>query len=108
MAPRTLDPVHHTDTPSGQGAGRYNVILLDDDEHTYEYVTEMLMRLFHLTRADSYERACEVDRFGRSVVYTCPLEQAELKRDQICAYGRDWRLAASNCSMAAMLEPARV
>ena len=34
----------------------------------------------------------EVDRQGRTVLITCELAEAEFGRDQIHAYGRDWRL----------------
>ena len=34
--------------------------------------------------------ACEVDTTGRVIVDTTTKERAELKRDQIHAYGPDW------------------
>ena len=33
-------------------------------------------------------------------------ERAELKRDQISAFGRDWRIARCEGSMSAIIEPA--
>ncbi|MGE0479818.1 MAG: ATP-dependent Clp protease adaptor ClpS [Phycisphaerae bacterium] len=92
--------------PKSKPAPRWNVILLDDDEHTYEYVIDMLTRLFSHPRAVAYEKACEVDRTGRVIVETTHLERAELKRDQIHAYGADPRLERSSGSMHAVLEPA--
>lgn len=50
--------------------------------------------------------ACEVDTSGRVIVETTVLERAEFKRDQIGAYGPDWRLAKSHGSMRARLERA--
>lgn len=84
----------------------WRVVLLDDDEHTYAYVIEMLCRLFQLPEERAYQLACEVDRNGRVVVETTYLERAEFKRDQIHAYGADWRLERSSGSMTALLEPA--
>ena len=46
------------------------------------------------------ERAC-----GRTVLITCELAQAEFARDQIQAYGPDWRLVRSKGSMTALIEP---
>ncbi len=84
----------------------YNVILLDDDEHTYEYVIEMLQKLFAFSEADAWSHAVEVDTTGRTLVLTCELEQAEFGRDQIHAYGADWRMPQSKGSMSAIVEPA--
>lgn len=84
----------------------YNVVLLDDDEHTYDYVIEMLQKLFLMSQADAFRHAVEVDTTGRTVVMTCELAQAEFGRDQIHGYGADWRMANSKGSMSAIVEPA--
>ena len=85
---------------------RYHVVLLDDVEHTYEYVVEMLMALFRHARERAWNMAREVDQRGRSKVFTTNREQAEHKRSQIHSYGADWRLAQSKGSMAAVVEQA--
>jgi ATP-dependent Clp protease adaptor protein ClpS len=84
----------------------WHVVLLDDDDHTYDYVVEMLIALFHHDPRAAYEMACAVDAGGLAVVDTTVLERAEFKRDQIHAYGRDWRLEQSAGSMRARLERA--
>lgn len=84
----------------------YHVVLLDDDDHTYEYVIEMLMALFGHGMEKAYAMAVEVDRRGRVVVETTHRERAELKRDQILAYGPDWRIEHCKGSMSAVVEPA--
>jgi len=83
----------------------YNVVLLDDDEHSYDYVVEMLERLFALSLDDAWNRAVEVDSTGRTIVITCELPQAEFGRDQIHAFGADWRMPQSKGSMSAVVEP---
>ncbi len=83
----------------------YNVVLLDDDEHTYDYVVEMLQKLFALSAADAWNRAVEVDSTGRTIVMTCELPQAEFGRDQIHGFGADWRMPKSKGSMSAVVEP---
>lgn len=85
----------------------YNVVLLDDDEHTYEYVIEMLQKLFAYSTGDAFQHAVEVDKTGRTVVITCELAQAEYGREQIHAFGADPRMAQSKGSMSAIVEPAR-
>jgi ATP-dependent Clp protease adaptor protein ClpS len=85
----------------------YHVILLDDDDHTYEYVIRMLQELFAHSFETAYLMAVEVDTTGRVIVLTTTKEHAELKRDQIHAFGPD-PLSSRNCagSMSAVIEPA--
>ena len=85
----------------------YHVVLLDDDEHTYDYVVEMLVQLFALDAAEAWNRAVEVDTTGRTVVITCDLDAAEFGRDQIHAFGADWRMPNCKGSMSAIVEPCR-
>ena len=84
----------------------YHVVLLDDDEHTYDYVIEMLQRLLMMSQVEAFQHAVEVDTAGRTVVITCELPQAEFARDQIHAYGPDWRMPNCRGSMSAVVEPA--
>jgi ATP-dependent Clp protease adaptor protein ClpS len=84
----------------------YHVVLLDDDDHTYEYVVEMLGKLFGHNVEKAFMMAREVDTTGRVIVDTTTKERAELKRDQIHAYGADWRLKRCKGSMRATIEPA--
>ena len=84
----------------------YDVILLDDDDHTYDYVIQMLRKLFGYTVEHAFRLAEEVDDTGLVVVDTTSLERAEFKRDQIHAFGRDWRLPRCQGSMSATIEPA--
>lgn len=86
----------------------YRVVLLDDDDHTYDYVIEMLQKIFVFTAPEAYRHAEEVDRRGRTVLITCELAEAEFARDQIQGYGPDWRLERSKGSMSALVEPAGV
>jgi ATP-dependent Clp protease adaptor protein ClpS len=84
----------------------FHVVLLDDDEHTYDYVIEMLMKIFCHSPEAAFRHAVEVDTDGRTVVLTCEREQAEFGRDQIHAYGADPRMPVSKGSMSAVIEPA--
>ena len=84
----------------------YQVVLLDDNDHTYDYVIEMLQQIFIFTLEQAYRHAEEVDRCGRTVLITCELREAEFARDQIHSYGPDWRLPRSQGSMSAVIEPA--
>lgn len=84
----------------------YHVVLLNDDDHTFEYVIEMLGQLFAHPREKAYQLAKTVDTEGRAIVLTTHKEHAELKRDQILAFGTDQRVATCQGSMTATIEPA--
>jgi ATP-dependent Clp protease adaptor protein ClpS len=83
----------------------YHVVLIDDNDHTYDYVVGMLRKLFAMTAEDAFVRACQVDSEKRVILDTTTLERAELKRDQIHSFGRDWRIPRCCGSMSAMIEP---
>jgi ATP-dependent Clp protease adaptor protein ClpS len=84
----------------------FNVVLLDDNDHSYEYVIEMLGVVFAHATQKAYQMAKEVDSSGRVIVFTTHRELAELKRDQIRAYGMDPRIESCCGSMSAIIEPA--
>jgi len=84
----------------------YHVILLDDNDHTVPYVVDMLMKIFGFPEEKAYFHTVEVDTNGHTRLLTCGLQEAEEKRDQIHAEGRDYRLARCLGSMAALIEPA--
>lgn len=84
---------------------RYHVILWDDPDHTFDYVIMMTQQLFGVTLERAMQLAKEVDTAGRAVCLTTTKEHAELKRDQIHAYGKDPLLARCSGSMTASIEP---
>ena len=84
----------------------FNVVLLDDDEHTFEYVIEMMMKLFGYPPERGLQIAIEVNATKRVIVYTSHKELAEMKQEMIQAYGADPRVSSSAGSMSAVIEPA--
>jgi ATP-dependent Clp protease adaptor protein ClpS len=89
-----------------EGLPPYNVVLLDDNDHSYEYVIFMLKTLFGHPPEKGYKMALEVDSTGRVIVATTHLEDAELKRDQIQTFGPDPLIPRCKGSMSATVEPA--
>ena len=83
---------------------RYNVILWDDQHHTPEYVVAMMQQLFGHPIEKGFQIAMEVDGRGRAIVLTTTREHAELKRDQIHAYGKDPLLSSCKGSMSSSIE----
>jgi ATP-dependent Clp protease adaptor protein ClpS len=84
----------------------YNVVLLNDDDHTFHYVIHMCKSLFGYPEEKGFLLAHEVHTTGRAVLLTTTKEHAELKRDQIHAFGPDPH-SSRPCagSMSAYIEP---
>ncbi len=84
---------------------RYHVLLWNDESHTFDYVIAMLKQLFGHPFETGLLMADSVDRHGRAIVLTTTLEHAELKRDQIHAYGKDSFIKDCQGSMSSSIEP---
>jgi len=102
----TLPDVEEKEEVKTRRIPPYNVVLLNDDDHSFDYVIAMLQQLFGYPPEKGYLMAYEVHTQGRVIVYTGPLEWAELKRDQIHAFGPDKLIPRCQGSMSAELEPA--
>lgn len=111
MAPRTADPASRPattpieDTSSALGK-LYHLVLLDDDQHTYAYVIEMLAAVFGYGREKSYALATIVDSAGRVILETAGLDQVTRHQERVHAYGADPRIATSKGAMSAVIEEA--
>lgn len=84
----------------------YHVILLNDDDHSFEYVIIMLRQLFGHPPEKGLQMADTVHTTGRVIVDTTSKERAELKQDQIHAFGPDPFIPRCKGSMTAVIEPA--
>ncbi|MCH2128493.1 MAG: ATP-dependent Clp protease adaptor ClpS [Pirellulaceae bacterium] len=84
---------------------RFQVILWNDEDHSFSYVVRLLSELFGYARTLGWQMANEVHYRGRVVLLTTTREHAELKRDQILAYGRDPDVRRCRGSMSATIEP---
>lgn len=95
--------------PEPKRQPRYHVILWDDQFHTFGYVVRMMKEIFRMSEEQGYEIARKVDASGRAICLTTTKEHAELKRDQIHAYGSDPHSSSgrSKGSMSASIEAAR-
>jgi ATP-dependent Clp protease adaptor protein ClpS len=104
-APTVTIPATEADTRT-RHEKLYHVIILNDDEHSYEYVIEMLQSVFGISNAAAIAHTIEADTTGSSIIVTCALEEAERRRDGVHSYGPDWRMPKSRGPVAALVEPA--
>ena len=81
-----------------------NVILFNDEEHTYDYVVEMLTHASRLSRENAFRCAVEVDLTGRTIVHYGTRDECEGVVTRIKAYGPDHRLPQSMNSMNAEIQ----
>jgi len=104
--PRTSKKVKEERKEKVKRQPPYNVILLNDDDHSFEYVIAMLQQLFGYPVERGFQMAETVHNQGRVIVATTSMERAELKRDQIHAFGPDPLIPRCQGSMSATIEPA--
>jgi ATP-dependent Clp protease adapter protein ClpS len=96
-----LSPAKHS---VGWDGDAYQVVLLKDDQHSRDYVAEMLAELFLVESIEALWLAEEVVTVGRAVVLTCEWSAAEFAKRQIESYGPDPRVPGSSGSMQALVE----
>ncbi len=61
----------------------YNVILENDDDHSFEFVVGVLVKALSYNLERAFQLTHQAHTGGRAVVWTGPKEVAELKADQI-------------------------
>jgi ATP-dependent Clp protease adaptor protein ClpS len=84
----------------------YAVVVLNDDEHTFDYVVNTFRKVFGYTESKCYLLALMIHTVGRAAVWTGPKEVAELKRDQIRGSGPDFHAAETvRWPLGVMIEP---
>ncbi len=80
----------------------YHTVVHNCDCHTFDDVIFGLMRIVGTGLRDAEHRAIEIDRFGRGVVATTPLEVAELYANRL----HNEVVSASGTLLGTSIEPA--
>ena len=100
-------PKHKTDRSTRtRRQPPYHVIILNDEEHTFEYVIEMLVKVFGHSLSIAETLTWRVHNTGRAIVLTTHKELAELKCEQVLSYGPDPRMSISKGPLGCYIEPA--
>ncbi len=99
-------PKRNTHDATPQRQPPYAVVLFNDDEHTFLYVIEMLMKVFGYPLEKCRALAFQVHNEGKGVVWRGVREVAELKRDQLRSAGPDFYAAKIvNFPLRVTIEP---
>jgi ATP-dependent Clp protease adaptor protein ClpS len=64
----------------------YNVILENDDFHTFDFVVEVLQKVLPCNEQRAFQLTELAHRTGRAVIWTGSKEVAELKAEQIQSF----------------------
>ena len=84
----------------------YAVIVHNDEKHTWPYVIDVLQRVCGHSHARAVELTSQVHYQGKAHVWSGALEVAELKRDQIRGFGKDFYAAqAVTFPLGVTIEP---
>ena len=67
----------------------YAVILHNDDFNTFDFVIEVIIKVFHYPVEKAVAHTLEAHQSGRSIVWSGSKEVAELKAEQIHSCGAD-------------------
>jgi ATP-dependent Clp protease adaptor protein ClpS len=84
----------------------YNVILENDDHHSFEFVVEVLCKALAISQAQSYQFTLHAHHTGRAIVWTGPKEVAELKVEQISTFHEVRAGGESLGPVSCVIEPA--
>lgn len=64
-------------------AKHWNVVVWNDDIHTFDYVIEVLMKIVGINESDAFKHAHTIHTAGKSIVATTTQERAELYHEQL-------------------------
>ncbi|HXZ25314.1 MAG TPA: ATP-dependent Clp protease adaptor ClpS [Nitrospiria bacterium] len=98
------DTIEETETVGGSRTDLippYKIVFLNDDVTTMEFVVGILMSLFHLDQPTAVRLMLEVHHTGAAVVAVLPLEEAELRQQQVHEAAR-----AAGFPLRCVIEPA--
>lgn len=84
----------------------YNLILLDDNDHSDKYVINLCQIVFGYPVEKGIQIAKEVHAQKRVIIYSGSLEVVEFKQEQVHAFGPDPLIQRSQGSMTAVIEKA--
>src|SRR5947209_2978734 len=85
----------------------YNVILENDDYHTFEFVVDVLRKVLGCPLERAVQLTMEAHNTGRAIIWTGPKEVAELKAEQIHTFRQPSPLDGADLGpLGCIIEPA--
>ncbi len=87
-----------------QAQPNFKVVLFNDEDHTYDYVVDVLKVCCKLSKSQAFKCAVEVDLTGRTIVFYGADEKCKKVSEKINTFGPDYRMARSMGSMESAVE----
>jgi ATP-dependent Clp protease adaptor protein ClpS len=85
----------------------FNVILLNDDHHSMEFVVDVLRKVLGCTIERAFQLMLEAHQTGRAIIWTGPREGAELKVEQVRTFHETRALDGAKLGpLGCLIEPA--
>jgi ATP-dependent Clp protease adaptor protein ClpS len=84
----------------------YHVILENDDHHTFEFVIDVLRKVFRFTEQVATLHAMEAHTKGRAIVWTGAKEVAELRVEQMLGFSEILASGQKLGPLGVSMEPA--
>jgi ATP-dependent Clp protease adaptor protein ClpS len=84
----------------------YNLILMNDDYHSMDFVVEVLQKVFGYNQQRAQLLMLEAHTRDRAVIWTGPKEVAELKLEQVQTYHETLPDGQDLGPLHCMIEPA--
>src|SRR5437667_8194394 len=84
----------------------YNVILENDDYHSFQFVIEVLCKALGYSESRAFQLTEQAHSTGRAAVWTGPKEVAELRADQIRTFHEQRENGIDLGPLGCTIEPA--
>lgn len=84
---------------------RYNVIIENDEYHSFEFVVDVLQKALHCTLESAFQLTEQAHTEGRAIVWSGSKEVAELKAEQIQSFHEIHRSGRQLGPLTVYIEP---
>jgi ATP-dependent Clp protease adaptor protein ClpS len=95
-----------TEAPKTRRIPPYNVILLNDDHHSMEFVVDVLSKVLGCALEQAMQYMLEAHTSGRAIIWTGPKEVAELKVEQVQTFPEVHKDGRQLGPLGCVIEPA--
>ena len=84
----------------------WNVILLNTDHHTFEWVVTLIMTIFNKNFDEAYAMTIQIHKEGQSIAATTHKEKAEMYVELVKGFGLDPNSKGPHEPLPCVMEPA--
>lgn len=85
---------------------QWHVILLNTDDHTFEFVVALIMTVFSKNYDEAFALTMKIHKEGQCIATTTHKERAELYKETVEAFGADELMKKNPRPLPCVIEPA--